>query len=341
MDEFLICSGYSLKAVASVLLVALAGVLLTRVKILKPESTRVISTILFYAALPCLLFSSVARSIDPGSLGRFWILPFACLLFIAVGISMGMFITHLLGLRDDFRRGIIAAAAFSNSGYLPIPLLAAVMTVFPAFGAEAEATAIAYVSAYLVCASPSLWIIGYGLIRGESIRNISWRQILTPPVIGMAAGIAVGITPPLKSLLCESSSWFNPLFRATATLGQATVPLALVLLGANLAWGPGHNSGIKPRAVVAVTLAKLLALPAFAILFIAVSRHFRWLEIDPVMAMVLVVQAAAPPANNLAVMCSLCNPGIEQRMAAVMFWTYLLCIPTLAGFIIISVKLFT
>ena len=330
------------KAVAAVLLAALGGILLIRSGVVKRDQMRVCSTVLFYCCLPCLLFSSVAGSIDAEHLKSCWILIPACFFFVFSGMAIGWVIARFSPTPAEFKNGAVAATAFGNTGYLPIPLVAATAAAFPALQAipDAAGLGISYISVYLMASSPLLWTLGYGLISGQRVGDLTWKKVITPPVVAMGLGITVGLLPFLKSLLCVDSGVLHPLFKAVRLIGDGTVPLALLVLGAGFADGPGRIN-MRRRTLALLLAGKLVVLPLLAIGVILLVRQFRPGMIDAVMAVVLIIQAGVPPANNLSVMCNLVNHGMEERMAALLFWNYLLCIPTLTIFIMLAVRIFT
>ncbi len=341
MAEIIQLFGYSAKAVASVIIIAVAGVVLIRTGVIKKDNLRALGQVIFYATLPCLLFTKVAETIDLDKLSELWIIPVSCEIFVIVGIVVGFILMKLVKPAPDFSKGLIAVSTFGNAGYLPIPLIAAITSIFPAFRADENAGAlgVAYISAFLMCFSPTMWVVGFNLISGRSIRQIGLKQILTPPIIGMLCGIAVGLTPALKSGFCTNGTWLNVLFKAAGTLGMGTIPCALIILGASLAYGP-DRTGLAKRTIVVAVLSKLVIMPMLAIFYIICLRRFGMYDVPLLMAVVLVVEAASPPANNLVVMCNLCNREIESRMASILFWGYLCCIPTLTLFILAAIRIF-
>ncbi len=341
MTEIIQLFGYSAKAVASVIIIAFAGVVLLRTGIIKKDNLRALGQLIFYATLPCLLFTKVAEKIDLDKLCELWIVPVSCELFVIVGIVVGFIVMKLVKPAPEFAKGLVAVSTFGNAGYLPIPLIAAITSIFPVFQADEHAGAlgIAYISAFLMCFSPTMWMVGFNLISGRSIRQIGLKQIVTPPIIGMFCGIVVGLTPALKSGFCTNGTWLNVLFKAAGTLGMGTIPCALIILGASLAYGP-DRTGLGKRTIVAAVVAKLVIMPIMAIFYIIGLRYLGIYNVPLLMAVVLVVEAASPPANNLVVMCNLCNREIESRMAAILFWGYLCCIPTLTLFILVSIRIF-
>lgn len=340
MSEIAILLGYAAKAVFSVLLAAVAGIVLVRSGLIRKESFRTLSTLLFYVTLPCFLFTKIVANFDWPRLKACWLLPVSCWVFIALGLGLGWAVARLTRCSDDFVCGIMTSSAFGNSGYLPIPLVAAVATIFPCFTgqSDAEAHGIAYISAYLVGFTPVLWIVGYGLLSPGGFRPICWSRIFTPPVIGILSGTTVALLPFLKCQLSTSTGILNVAFRATELLGSGTIPLALLVLGASFAEGPGQRGSLRLKTLAGGLAVRLVILPLVALAYIMTLR--RWgATIDLMMALVLVIQTGSPSANNLVIMCNLSNQPIEGRMATVLFWSYLFCIITLTLFIMLTVKL--
>lgn len=341
MQEILSLFNYSAQAVAAVMLVALVGVILVRLRVMEKKDFKPLGQLVFYAALPCLLFTQVAATIDLDTLARLWILPVSCFLFIGGGMLIGILLVKVVKPAEDMKRGVIAACAFSNAGYLPIPLIAAVTSIFPVFRdtENSGALGIAYISAFLIFYSPLTWTVGFSLISGRKLRQTSIKNIINPPVVGMLLGVLAGITPPVRSMLLESGTWSNSFFKAAQTLGLGAIPCVLIILGASLAHGP-ERSAIRKRVLAGAVAAKLVLMPLFGLLYVFLLRYFELYEVNLVMAVVLVVEATSPPANNLAVMCNLSNQQIESRMAAILFWAYLFSIPALTFFILLAIQIF-
>ncbi|MDD5697734.1 MAG: AEC family transporter [Victivallaceae bacterium] len=330
MDKFLELLPYSGKAVISVFLVALAGVFIVRSKIASQEALRLLGRLAVYLFLPCLLFHKIAAAISPEQLREYWIFPVTCILYISLGLLLGRLTVMLCKPRPEMKSGVIAAIAFNNSGYIPISLVVAITAVFPAFVNDPQAAdqAIAFVSIYLLGYSPLLWTVGYSLISGRKLSDFSLNKLFTPPVIGMLTGAAVGLILPLKAMLCYPAGLLNPVYNAVGVIGEATVPCVLVFLGGCLASGPVRGV-INKRTIFSVILIKLIIFPAIALGYVWLLRYSGVLPASLLASLVLVIEAGVPTANNLVVMATVTNPGIENGMATLIFWTYLASIITL------------
>jgi predicted permease len=333
------------QAVGTILLAAMAGALIVRFKLVTKDSLNVLSKLLLYVMLPCLLFTKVSASIHWERLMEMWILPVSCVLYIFLGLFIGRIVARLCRPKPEMVPGITTAVAFSNAGYLPIPLLIAVVYIFPLFndtpgGVQgAAADVITLISVFLICYSPLMWTVGFSLISGDGIKDITLKKLLPPPVIGIFLGLLIGLIPPLKNQLCAPDGLFHAVYRAAAIMAEGTIPCALLILGGKLSHGPPKGA-VNKRTVFAVILTKLIIFPALAMVYVAVLLKFNLLPASMLFILVLVVEAGSPPANNLVVMASLANRKIEDGMAAILFWSYLASILTLTILVMLTIYLF-
>ena len=340
MDQIPILFLYSVKAVGTVLLIAASGVLAVRFGIIKKDSLQLLSKLVFKLMLPCLLFSKISSSVDLARLKEFWILPVSCVIFISTGLMIGYFVIKLCKAEKEFFKPAVASIGFGNGSFIPIPLLTAVVLIFPAFVdiPNADAIAVSYISVYLIILSPMLWSLGYCLVSGKSLKEIKFSHIITPPLIGMLLGLIVGLIPFLKALFCTRAGLLVPVNDAAEIIGQATIPCALIVLGGRLSEGPSGKL-VNVKIVVGVILAKLVLMPILAILYVKALLGIGIIPHDLLLILVLVTEAATPPATNLIVMCSLTGHG-EDNMASLLFWTYLASIPSLTIFVMLTAWLF-
>lgn len=341
MDKFLELLPYSSKAVVSIFIIALAGVFLVRSKIIRKDSLSVLGKLVIYIFLPCLLFHKIAASASWEQLREYWVFPMTCVIYIFFGLVLGWFTVKICKPRKEIESGVTAAIAFSNSGYIPISLVIAITSIFPVFMSDPQAgdKAVGFIAIYLIGFSPLLWTVGYSLISGKKLSGMTIRKFFSPPVIGMLAGLCVAMILPLKDFFCSPEGFLNPVYRATGIIGEATVPCVLILLGGCLADGPVRKV-VNKRTICSVILIKLIAFPAIAICYVLLLRHLGALPANMLASIVLVIEAASPPANNLVVMASVSHPEIEDSMATIIFWSYLASIISLTLTVVAAMWVF-
>lgn len=208
-----------------------------------------------WLALPALLFRSLA-------MGTHAAVP-AGFLIATIGGTFGLFVlAFFLGLPRGAAtadRALAAlAASYSNTGFLGLPLLAALLGPIGTLAAT-----VASIETISLLFALAVLIIEIGLHGGGSL-GAAWRvakNLLRNPLI----------SAPLAGAAWAFAGWPLPtlLDRPIGLLAAAASPCALVTIGAFLAL-PGQRA--EPRALFRCLLIKLLAQPALvALLLIAAT----------------------------------------------------------------------
>lgn len=278
------------------------------------NAARVLGHAAFYIFVPALLFRTTAR-ID------FAMLPWRTVaLFFGPAIAMMAAVClwqrRRVPLVDDAAaaapgvRGV--SAVFGNSVQMGIPMAAAM------FGEAGLSIHIAIVSLHsLVLLTLATVFTEIDLARGRARRaqtpthrgrmllSTAKAALVHPVTLPILAGLAWNLTGwPLPSVADELLS----------LLGQAVVPLCLVLIGLSLAM-----FGIKGSAIEAVKLSalKLLVLP---LLVLAVSHGLFGLSGLPLW--VLVMAAALPTGNNAILMAQRYDSREAEATTTVVLSTF-------------------
>lgn len=263
------------------------------------DPARVLANAAYYIFVPALLFRTTAR-IDLAAM------PWGTVVAFFVPVLALLFVVYAWERRSHRARGLSAAApsvraisaTFGNSVQVGIPFAAAL------FGEAGLAIHVALVSLHALTLLTVLTALveldlarerrtlGHSnahLLRtlGRTMRNTIIHPVVLPVLAGLAWNLA-GL--PLPAIADE----------ILATLGQAVVPLCLVLIGMSLAY-----YGVKGavRGAVVITLLKLFVLPA---LVLAAARWGFGLSGLPLA--VVVVMAALPVGSNALI--------FSQRYAA-------------------------
>lgn len=340
MEQFYDLLTYSFKSVSTIIFACVAGALLVRFKVLNDEHLKFLSKIVFIVMLPCLLFTKVAGNDKLGELLKTsWILPLSCVFYIILGCGLGFIAAKLCRPKKEFFNGVVAASGFANSGYMPIPMVIVVTAIFPCFINQKNSAIIgvSYVSAYLLAFSPLAWSLGYSLVAGRKVKEIKLSHLLPPPVIAILSGLIIGLLPG-REILCKPEGFLFSIFGAAELVAAGTIPCALIVLGGKLSHGPVRGI-VNKRTIFSVIMIKLIILPIIGIAYVSSLRKFGLIPMDSLLALVLILEAAVPPATNLVLMCALEHKN-EKEMATLLFWLYISSIPTITIFIIISMWLF-
>ncbi|MEK8053254.1 AEC family transporter [Ideonella sp. DXS22W] len=268
----------------------LAGWLAARVRLLPESAVPGLNAYVLYFALPCLLFRfgaglPVGQLFNPFVMAV-W-LPVAV---VVVGITVAATRDAQVGLRDASFGALVAA--FPNSGFMGVPLLAALM------GAPAAGPVIATVLVDMVFTS-SLCIAlsqlqGAGehgartaalrALRGTLSNPLGWAILL-----GGAAS-AVGLALPA------------PVARIVGMLADSATPVALFTIGAVL-WRAGQHAHTRTPVAryLPVALIKLLLHPllVWGACTLAVQLGA---PLTTYQTTALTLAAALPSASNVALL---------------------------------------
>lgn len=179
----------------------------------------------------------------------------------------------------------------------------------------------------------------------ESILIKIWNKFLNlmnPPLWAMLCSIIVASIPNIKYEFYEKNGFIqNTLSSAIRQLGSVSIPLILVVLGANL--GPSSDIPRECPHYKRMILGSLLGrmvLPSLILLpIIVLSVKFIRLSIleDPIFLITSFLLITSPPAIQLSQICQL-NELYQKEMAGVLFYGYaILTLPVTIVVVVTSI----
>ncbi|KAK9315194.1 auxin efflux carrier [Lipomyces starkeyi] len=182
------------------------------------------------------------------------------------------------------------------------------------------------------------------IVRHVKLFLVKAVGYMNPPLWAMLSALIVAVIPPLQRLIFEQKDTFiyRTFTSAVTQTSQVSVPLILVVLGANLypddvAAPPSPNF---KKIVASSLVARMLISGAVLIPILAAFAKFVHISIvdDPIFLVVLFLLATAPPAIQLSQICQL-NEVFEREMAAVLFWGYVvLTLPVTMVMVVMSLE---
>ncbi len=296
-----------------------AGYAAARGRILPLEAIPGLNAFVLYFALPCMLYrfganTPIAQLLD-GPVALVW----GVAAFIVVGLAVGLARRGGLGWNDAAFGALVAA--FPNTGFMGVPLLAAIL------GPSAAGPVMITIAFDMVVTS-SLCI---ALSRLDAGTGAAGERAAAQAVRKALAGILRNPMPwsILLGALASALQWRlpGPIDRTVAMLAEAASPAALFTIGAVLARSAllAQAGGARPprRAalgdVLSVVLVKLLLHPLLvAGLCWAVRAVGLPLSAPAVAALVLV--AALSSASNVSMLAE--RYGADNgRIARIILWT--------------------
>ena len=246
---------FALNAVLPLIIMALVGYFLVRIKFLPEDMPKILNKMVFRIFLPCMLFSNVynIESLSGIDLGYVAYAVIAVLTIFAIAIPLVMRIT-----KNGARRGVILQAVFrSNFALIGIPLA---FSICGSRGTEVAAVLSAFsIPIFNVLAVVSLSVFTGGGER-VSVKKILLDILKNPLIESILLGVmALGI----RAVFVECNvSWrlaeITPLFRVIESLSAVATPLALIALGAQFKFSA---IGKMKRELIFAVVARVVAVP--------------------------------------------------------------------------------
>lgn len=261
-----------LNALIPVFVVIAVGVMLRKFNVLREEVERGMMQMVVQVLMPALTLAHIIGNDalrDPRAVG-------VVVSFGFISLLVAMLVTYgLAGLfrmkRGEGRRTFAVAAGFQNYGYMGVPLLLSIFN---------EQGLLGILFTYNVGVELAMWTVGVALMRGD--KSFSWNLVMRPPVIAVAAGLAI-------NLLGFDRFFTDSMMKSLKMLGAPAIPVALIVIGAGLV-ELLRKERFDLKVGASSVLLRLGILPALmiaAVYFLPVSDSLR---------KVIVIQAAMPAA---------------------------------------------
>jgi len=268
-------------AMTQIFLLGGIGYLLVRKNVLGDSCLVTLSRLSMDVTLPLMIFVQISREFKFSLYPDWWVFPLMSLAVTIAGALAAVLFLPFVGKDRRHRLEFVSLAAFQNSGYLPLALIAAMMPL------EQARPLFIYTFLFLMGFNLLIWSFGVYMLAHSRERKFALASLFSAPVIATLSGlfvVACGINRFLPDFL------MNPL----KMTGDCTLPLALFVVGGGLArikLGNYEGSG----QVALLCLLKLLILPLAGLALVG------FFKIPYLMGLLLVMQLAMPPATSLSV----------------------------------------
>nr|XP_009391660.1 PREDICTED: protein PIN-LIKES 6-like isoform X2 [Musa acuminata subsp. malaccensis] len=171
------------------------------------------------------------------------------------------------------------------------------------------------------------------------VEKLKIKQVFQPPIIASILAIVIGAVPALKHFILTDDA---PLFFFTDScliLGEAMIPCILLALGGNLVDGPGAGSKrLGLRTTAAIIFGRLVLVPPAGLGIVTVADKLGLFPRgDKMFKFVLLLQHTMPTSVLSGAVASL--RGCGKEAASVLFWVHIFAVFSMAGWIILYLRI--
>lgn len=238
------------------------------------EGSKNMATLLLWIVIPAVVMNSLCVEFTAQKLRQLGL----CVLLSGGALVLSMAVSRLLFKNapvDQF------AAAFSNAGFMGIPLVNAT------FGSEA----VFFLVGFAALLNILQWTCGVSLLQGKKVR-LEVRQILLNPILLAAvAGIILFFT----GLGAKVPTAIRGAVQGVAGLNA---PLAMIILGVYLAQ-TDIKTTVTNRRLYWLSCVRLLIIPVVSAMCLMI------VPCDMTIKLVILTAASAPVGSNVAVYAQL------------------------------------
>jgi malate permease and related proteins len=211
-----------LTAVLPIFCIAGAGVALREMKWLTADADASLLRVTVNVLAPCLIFDSILGNKAFSQPSNVWLPPLVGFGTVVLGIPFALLLLGATGLRDAVARRTFAfVVSVYNYGYVPIPLVAALLD------GEAERQTMAVLLVHNVGVDLALWSVGIIMLGGARWRDC-WKKVLNPPFCAIVLTLVL-------NFFVGPSHIPKFLHQTAHLLGQCAIPFGVLLIGATMA----------------------------------------------------------------------------------------------------------
>lgn len=288
------------------------GFILSRRKIISGEGVTGLTYFLMGVTLPSLIFGEILSKFSFSLYPDWWAFSLASLMITGIGLWVGGLFT--LRLKDtQLRREFISLVGFQNSGYLPLTLLGWIVP------RGQLSIILIYLFMFLLGFNLIIWSWGVYFLSPHKLKHFSYGSLFSPPVIAILLGFAFVF---LKLNRFMPKFILSPL----EMLGHCSFPLAMVVVGANLA-ELYFSKPVNIQLIAKLILAKLILLPLLGLLCMS------YFKLPYLMGLLIILELSCPSAISLAVISRQYAQGEEKIISQGIFLTHIVSLITLPIFL--------
>ncbi len=282
-------------------LLMLIGFILFRTKKLGVQGSKELGNVLVYVIMPGVVINAYMTEFSMERL-KGLVLAFG---FSILALGLAMAISALLFKKHPIEN---FGTAFSNAGFMGIPIVQAVL------GSEA----VFYVSAFVALLNLLQWTYGVFVITKDK-RQISAKKIVTNPIlISMVIGIILFLIPVEIPYVVSGT---------VSLVAGMNAPIAMISLGTYLAQTTPRQMVCDKTAWISA-FVRLFVIPLVTLLVLTpLPENYQ------VLKMAILIVAATPVGSNVAIFAQIHNKDYTQAVKSVCLSTLcsLVSIPLILG----------
>ncbi len=280
------------RSVLLLLLMILPGILMQKTKMASEGFAKSLSKLVLYIAQPAMIIEGFIQPYNKDVLIKAGMV----LLFSVITHLLFTLIAFLLYRKGEEgkKRVLRFATVFTNSGYMGIPLLIMLFS---------DKSVAIYASVYCIVFNVFVYTLGcFFYTQDRSYISIK-KAIINPATIATIAGIVIFLLP-IDGFFTGNNFLGPLLYDFMGNLSALVAPLSMMIIGIRLA-EIDLRGVVRDLAMYRYLLIRMFLSPILIALLLKLVGVFGYY--DDLVATVVLLCAAAPPATATAMFAELCG----------------------------------
>ncbi|MFA5059672.1 MAG: AEC family transporter [Candidatus Omnitrophota bacterium] len=276
--DFLTNFKTTLWATAQIFLMAGCGYFLVKRKTIDHAGLVLLSKLMISLFFPLFTFHQLITHFSFTAYQNWWIFPLISFSVTAAGFLLGWFVARVAKVSP--KKDFIALVGFQNSGFIPL------MLVMNLLSGEPAQRLYIYIFLFLIGFDLVMWSFGVWFLTRHKAGKFELKNLIASPFTAIVLSlilIALGLNRFIPEVILKPVKMF----------GDCALPLAVMIVGGNLAMIDIFS--VDKRKAALVTLTKLVLLPLLAFSFILAFKTYG------LIGFLILLQACVPSANSLSV----------------------------------------
>ncbi len=266
-------------AVSQIFLLAAVGFFLLKKRFLSDQGLDDLGRLVMDVTLPVLIFCQLIRDFSFSLYSNWWVFPLISIAITLLGLLIGFLFLGFIKNRQE-KLQFLSLVAFQNSGYLPLALVAALLSP------EKAGEVFIYLFLFLMGFNLVMFSLGVHILNFHKESKFKIQSLFSMPVVATIFSLIM-VYLGLGRLFPQA------VIKPLRMLGDTTLPLAMLVVGGNLA--QISLTRINKKAVSLLILAKMIILPAIGLCLIIAFK------IPELIGLLILIQLSAPSAVTLSV----------------------------------------
>jgi len=251
--------------------ISVIGYWIAKVNEITNESKQLLISIMLNVAVPCIILDSAFKTkIGKEVISELLIIFILSIITSLVGLLIGWGIARISNQSPSNARKIAIIAGLGNTGFIGIPLCAAILGPKGALFAAAFDTGLGLI----------LYTVAIALLQEKDQFSLaSLKQLFNPPLISIVLALFIiitGMKPP------EMIQQLN------GTLANLATPLAMLYIGILIRTMLKQKGSVTISKLTVPILLKLIILPIFTIILLLFTNFSMMIK------QVMIIQVAMP-----------------------------------------------